>query len=469
MSNTAPMTTAISAPDWGDYQSFLRAKSQLGEDSGFAPVIDHAFLFDFQRSLVEWSLRKGRAAIFADCGLGKSPMQLAWSDNVTRHTNGRVLILTPLAVAPQIVREGEKFGIEVKQSRDGKLGSAKIIATNYERLHMFRPRDFAGVVCDESSILKNFDGVRKAEITEFARTLRYRLTCTATAAPNDYIELGTTSEALGYLGYMDMLSKFFKNDQNSNHPNRLWSGGGWRFRGHAERDFWRWVCSWARALRKPSDLGFDDARFVLPPLITREHVVAAKRKREGMLFDLPAITLEEQREERRRTMRERCEMAAELVMGHQVSVSCCHLNEEGNLLTRLIPDAVQISGADSDDVKEEKFSGFISGQIRRLVTKESIAGFGLNLQHCSHLTTFPSHSYERYYQFIRRFWRFGQQSEVTADVITSEGEAGVMQNMKRKSEAMDAMFARLVAEMNAELAIERTKEFTKKMEAPSWL
>lgn len=452
-----------------DYRSFLDAKAQQATDAGFEPVWMPDFLFDFQAALVEWSVEKGRAAIFADCGLGKSPMQLVWAENVVRKTNRAVLILTPLAVSLQTVREAEKFGIEARRSSDGTAYRG-ITVTNYERLSKFNPDDFAGVVCDESSILKNFDGIRKAEITEFVRTRPYRLTCTATAAPNDYIELGTTSEALGYLGHMDMLSKFFKNDQRGVHPNSVWGGGKWRFRGHAERDFWRWICSWARALRKPSDLGFSDGPFVLPALITQEHLVKTKAQREGMLFETPAITLQEQRDERRRTLRQRCELAASLVADTgKASVSWCHLNTEGDLLAQLIPGAVQVSGTDSDDAKEEAFLAFQSGELLKLVTKDSIAGFGLNWQHCAHQTIFPSHSFERYYQSIRRSWRFGQTSDVTIDMITSEGEAGVLANLQRKSVAMDAMFARLVEVMNSELSIRRSNPFTLPEDVPAWL
>lgn len=452
-----------------DYRAFLEQKIQVGGDSGFAPVWMPDFLFDFQAALVEWSLLKGRAALFEDCGLGKTPQQLVWSENVVRRTNKRVLIATPLAVSGQTVREAEKFGIEAHRSNDGRAHKG-ITVTNYERLHLFNANDFIGVVCDESSILKNFDGVRKALITEFLRTRPYRLTCTATAAPNDYIEFGTTSEALGYLGHMDMLTKFFKNDQRGVHPNSKWGGGKWRFRGHAQRDFWRWICSWARALRRPSDLGFDDGRFVLPRLITHEHVVETKADREGMLFKTPAITLHEQRAERRKTMRERCERVAALVADTgKPFVSWCHLNEEGDLLERLIPDAVQVSGADPDEAKEEAFIAFEQRQVRGIITKDSIAGFGLNWQHCAHQTVFPSHSFERFYQCTRRFLRFGQTSDVTTDMVTSEGEAGVLANLMRKGEQLERAFANLVEVMNSEYSIDTDNLFRTPEVLPAWL
>lgn len=456
--------------DTGQYERFLHAKAQLGMDCGFEPSEMPSALFDFQQSLVGWSLRKGRAALFADCGLGKTPMQLTWADNVVRHENKAVLVLTPLAVSDQTVREGEKFGIECKRSKDGKHAGG-IVVTNYERLHLFDPNDFAGVVCDESSILKSFDGARRGKITVFMRKVPYRLLATATAAPNDYIELGSSSEALGYLGHMDMLNRFFKNDLNNSATGRM-RGEVIKFRlkGHAELPFWRWVCSWARAMRKPSDLGFDDQRFVLPPLVEQEHTVAANTLRDGMLFAVPAIGLKEQREERRLTITERCERVAELVNGTgQPALSWCHLNDEGDLLQRLIPDALQVSGKDSDDAKEEKMLAFASGQARVLVTKPKIGALGLNFQHCAHVTTFPSHSFEQYYQGVRRCWRFGQKRPVRVDIVTTEGESGVLKNLQRKSKQADAMFARLVDEMNNAISIDGSVHFTKKMEIPSWL
>jgi hypothetical protein len=453
-----------------DYAEFVEAKMHLNDQSGFDPVFVPDVLFDFQRALVEWAVQKGRAAIFADCGMGKTPMQLAWAENVVRHTGGRVLILTPLAVAHQIVEEGEKFGIPVTRSSDGTLHHG-ITVTNYEKLHLFNAGDFDGLVCDESSILKNFNGVRRADITAFSRKLRYRLIATATAAPNDFTELGTSSEALGYLGYMDMLNKFFKNDLNNSAVGQI--GGRaikWRLKGHAERPFWRWVCSWARAIRRPSDLGFDDTLFTLPALTEREHIVDSSTLAEGMLFALPAVGLDEQREERRRTIPERCDRAAALVNAHtEPATIWCHLNEEGDLLERLIPDAVQVSGSDSDDRKEEKLLAFQKGAARVLITKPKIGAWGLNFQHCAHVVTFPSHSFEQYYQSVRRSWRFGQTRPVAVDIVASEGERGVLANLQRKQSQADEMFTNLVAEMTREMGITRAPLPTNRLEVPSWL
>ena len=303
---------ADAARDAMSYADFLENKRQLGGRHGFAPIWMPEFLFDFQRSLVEWATWKGRAALFCDCGMGKTPMQFVWAENVIRHTNKPVLVVAPLAASTQTVREAAKFGIEAERCSTGQhTDGARVIVTNYERLHLFDSTRYAGAVCDESSILKNFDGVTKAAVTEFLRLLPYRLLCTATAAPNDYIELGTSSEALGELGHMDMLSRFFKNDESSIAP--LSQGAKWRFKPHAERPFWQWMCSWAGAARKPSDVIWQRSRTtacVLPALNERVVTVEASRPMAGHLFVTAARTLPEQREERRATIRERCEAVA---------------------------------------------------------------------------------------------------------------------------------------------------------------
>lgn len=453
------------------YQAFLERKAQLDGDHGFDPVVMPDALFDFQQALVTWAVRKGRAAILADCGLGKTLMELAWADNVARHTGKPVLILTPLAVAGQFGQEAHRFGFDAHHSRRGEIEAPLVIA-NYERLHLFDTARFGGIVCDESSILKSFDGTRRRDITEAMRTKPYRLLSTATAAPNDFIELGTSSEALGYLGHMDMLSRFFVNDQNTMRPvkGRFRTEGNWRFKGHAEQPFWRWVASWARAMRRPSDLGFDDTRFHLDPLIVNEHVIEARTAAPGMLFSVPANGLFEERQERRRTIGERCEVVADLVNDTgQPAVVWCHLNDEGDLLERLIPDAKQVSGKDTDERKEETFSAFADGSLRVLVTKPKIGAWGLNWQHCNHLTYFPSHSYEQYYQAVRRCWRFGQTRPVTVDIVATEGEVNVQHSLQRKSEQADQMFTELVAHMTDAMGVQRLADFETEMEVPQWL
>lgn len=452
------------------YAEFLSAKSQLDGDHGFAPLWLPEDLFDFQAAMVEWALRKGRAALFEDCGLGKTFQELVWAQNVVMHTNGNVLIAAPLAVAQQIVREASKFGVDASLSRDGKAHRG-ITVTNYEKLHLFDATQFVGMVCDESSILKSFDGARKTEITQFMLKMPYRLLGTATAAPNDYTELGTSSEALGYLGHMDMLNRFFKNDLNNSATGRMRGEViKWRLKGHAVEPFWRWVCSWARAMRKPSDLGFDDTRFVLPPLEEVEHVVDVEKIAEGMLFALPAVGLKEQREERRRSIEERCAEVANLVnKTGQPALVWCELNDEGDELERLIPDAVQVSGKDSDDAKEDKLLSFADGNARVLVTKPKIGAWGLNFQHCAHVVTFPTHSFEQHYQGVRRCWRFGQKRPVRVDIVATEGSRGVLANLQRKGRQADEMFASLVSYMNAAQAIDRVRAATKPQELPAWL
>lgn len=460
-------------PAVADYRAFLDGKTQLGGESGFKPLWIPDHLYDFQKSLLEYAVRKGRAMLAADCGLGKTPIQFAYADNVVRQTNGRALILAPLAVAAQTVRESEKFGVECRRSGDGRP-AGKITVTNYDRLHLFDPSEYEAVICDESSILKNFDGRTRQAVTEFMRKAPYRLLCTATASPNDFVELGSSAEALGELGRMDMLARFFKNDSKTLHLHGTKHGeftrDRWRFKPHAEREFWRWVCSWARACRKPSDLGFDDGAFVLPPLVTREHVVKTATPPPGELFARPAETLPEQREEARRTLAERCDAVVALTAGTgRPAVAWCHLNAESDRLAASIPGAVQVCGADADEAKEEKFLAFAAGQIRVLVTKPTIGGFGLNWQHCAHQTFFPSHSFEQFYQCVRRSWRFGQRNPVTVDVVATEGEAGVLANLKRKSDQADRMFGQLVSLMNRHTRIARTAYGETQEEIPSWL
>jgi hypothetical protein len=467
-----------------DYAAFLARKTGIDGDHGFDPTWLPGQLFGFQADLATWAIRKGRAGIFADCGLGKSPMSLAYAENVHRHTGRPVLYVAPLAVTFQVEEEAAKFGVEAATSRDGRV-AAGITVTNYDRLERFDPADFAGLVCDESSAIKHFESARRGLVTAFARRLRYRLLATATAAPNDHTELGTSSEALGYLGYVDMLNRFFINKRKTGAPggsagrrsqkagNRWISGGGggeeWRFKGHAEVPFWRWVASWARALRRPSDLGYPDDGFALPELIQREHLVAARTIRPGTLFELTAVGLHEEREEERRTVGERCERAAELLADAEPGIAWCNRNDEGDLLTMLIPGAVQVRGSDQLESKEEALRAFTRGEIRVLVTKPSIAGHGLNWQHCHRMTLFPSHSYEQYYQAVRRCWRFGQGEPVVVDVVATEGGRAALEGMRRKAELADRLFAALCQHMREATDIGRADRHHTEMEVPQWL
>lgn len=452
------------------YDQFIDNKSHLKYSMGFKPYWIPDFLFDFQKALVEWSIETGRNALFEDCGLGKTPQFLVWAENVVRHTNKPVLIVTPLSVSYQVVREGEKFGIGVEQSRDGNF-SGKIIVTNYEKLHLFESSQFTGMVCDESSILKNFDGEIKNQIIQFIKKLPYRLLTTATASPNDFFELGNHSEALGAMGYMTMMNRFFKNDQNNSKVTGMHYGKKvqWRFRKHGEVHFWRFIASWARACRKPSDLGFDDSMFILPKLIEQQHIVDATRPHDGEMFARPAIGWREQKQELRDTIQARCEKVAELVNHGRPFVCWCNENNEGDLLEKLIPTAVQVAGKHSDEQKEERFKAFQDGEVLGMITKPKIGGFGLNWQHCAHTTFFPSHSFEQWYQCIRRLYRFGQKNDVVADVITTPGLDGILKNLQRKATQADRMFESLVMVMNDAMSIDTKYKFSKKEDFPTWL
>ena len=456
------------------YEDFLKNKSHIKNEFGFKPLFMPDYLFDFQKHIVEYAIRAGRSGVFEDCGLGKTIQYLVWAENVVQKTNKRILILTPLAVASQTVNEAEKFGVECEYSKDGKF-SKKIVVTNYERIHYFNPLDFVGVVCDESSILKNFDGRRKLEITEFMKKLPYRLLCTATAAPNDYIELGTSSEALGFMGFMDMLNYFFKNSQNTSDTKRHYAqqaGGGlpkWVFKKHAEKSFWQWVVSWAMAIRKPSDIGYADNDFILPELIENQIEIDFERLLPGNLFQVEARGLKEQRQETRATITERCEKVAETIPKTGSFLIWCQLNDEGDLLDKIIPDATQVAGKHSDDEKEKRINQFNTGEVRGLITKSKITGFGMNWQHCNYMTFFPSHSYEQYYQAIRRCWRFGQKKPVTVDIVTTPGMASVLRNLQRKATAADKMFSELVKYINDPNIITDINLHINKQEIPIWL
>lgn len=467
-----------------DYRRFIERKSQLGGNGGFAPVWMPDFLKPFQAFCVERSLHRGRNLIAADCGLGKGPMLLTCGENVVRKTNRPFLLVAPLAVSQQLVREGVKFGIEAHCSADGKP-RPNITVTNYERLHKFNPDDYGGIGCDEISIIKHWSGATQKLVTRFASKIHYRFYASATPAPNDYVEMGVVSEALGGLTHSEMLATFFRqlsDDEKKKratkddvmHSKRLsWrviqSMGQWALRAHAFEPFWRWVASWALACRKPSDLGpFDDAEFVLPPLVRRDHVVTPRTAPPGFLFTLPAFGLNQERAERRRTLDERSELVAELTKDSDSAIVWCHLNPEGDRLEKEIKGAVQVKGSQSAEEKEELIMAFLSGQARVLVTKAKIAGMGLNLQHCAHVVTFVDHSYEQFYQCVRRCWRFGQKRSVTLDVIATEGEVNVAKNMERKERLASKMFDSVIRHMNSALSV-RAEKPKLAMELPAWL
>lgn len=422
-----------------DYSGFLEKKRVIAQSVGFESAASDVRLFDFQRDITRWATRKGKCAIFADCGLGKTAMQLEWARQVSWHTGGDVLILAPLAVAKQTRREGEKFGIPVTVCRDGSDVRPGVNVTNYEMLHRFDAGAFVGVVLDESSILKSYDGKTRTQIIDSFRATHYRLACTATPAPNDYMELGNHAEFLGVMTRAEMLAMFFIHDGGEVQK--------WRLKGHGESAYWQWVASWACLIRKPSDLGYEDGGFRLPLLRVHEQVVTVEAEAVGSLFAMPAVTLEERQKARRESVAERVARCAEMVNASaEPWVIWCDLNSESSALARLIPDAVEVTGSDDAEHKEGAMLGFSAGDHRVIVTKPSIAGFGMNWQHCPNMAFVGlSDSYEQYYQALRRCWRFGQEREVHAHIIISDQEGNVAANILRKERDAQAMAEGMVA------------------------
>mgnify|MGYP001570387921 CR=1 FL=1 len=421
-----------------DYADFIAQKHARHVPTGHEPKELPAALAPFQRDITAWAVRKGRAAIFSDCGTGKTFMSLAWA----REVPGDVLILAPLAVTQQTKREGEKWDIPVSVCRSQADVRAGINVTNYDLLEHFDPSAFAGVVLDESSILKSYSGsFRNAIIAAFGAT-PYRLACTATPSPNDYVELGNHAEFLGAMLRTEMLSMFFVHDGGETQT--------WRLKGHAEDAFWRWVCTWACMLRKPSDLGYSDEGYTLPPIHWHEHVVEGDLTGSGLLFDCESPTLMERRRLRRNSIDARIAKVAEIVATKHDApwLLWCDLNTEADGIREAIPDAVDVRGSEDRDVKAEKLTGFAEGRIRVLVTKPKIGGFGMNWQHCANMIFVGlSDSYEALYQSTRRCWRFGQEREVNAHIVTSSSEGAVRFNVMRKEEAARQMGERMVQHM----------------------
>lgn len=423
------------------YAEFIERKNRRDPESGFAPPELSDALYPFQRDLTEWALRRGRAAIFADCGLGKTPIQLEWAQRVYEQADGDVLIVAPLAVSTQTVREGAKFDVPVTACRERADVQSGVNITNYERVERFMDLPWAGIVLDESSILKAFDGKTREALIQWGRRFPYRLCCTATPSPNDYQELGGHAAFLNVLSHKQMLAEFFVNDGIS--------AGSWRLKGHAREEYWRWVATWARALRTPSDLGYDDERFVLPPLEVETIAVDADAVSGDRLFAVPVSTLAERRQARRESIPQRVAIAAALVNeSAEPWVVWCDLNAESEALSRTIPDAVEVRGSDDPDVKEARLIAFSEGRSRVIVTKPSIAGWGLNWQHCANvLFVGLSDSYEQYYQAVRRCWRFGQTYSVRVVIVASNREQAVLENVRRKERQAMAMFEEIVEAM----------------------
>ena len=435
------------------YAEFVASKKHSTGNYGFDPLWLPDISFDFQEHIITKALIKGRIGIFADTGLGKTLIQISIAENIIRKTNGRVLILTPLAVAFQFVKEAESIGIfDIEHIKLNKLNK-KIIVCNYERLHLLNPDDFECVMADESSILKNFAGKTKDQIIAFIKKVKYRFLSTATPSPNDFIELGNSSEALGYMGYMDMLSKFFKSNQNSIDSNNRNIGEKFYLKPHAEKDFFVWINQWSVMIKRPSDLGFSNDGYDLPPLTINRHISKNDKQwcinGQELLFVSPAQTMTEVREEQKLTVKERCEKAVSLSDG-KTSVYWCNLNDESSLLSTLDKNAVEIVGGMSIDKKEEILMAFASGEIQRIITKAKMTSMGLNWQHCNHTVYFPTWSYEQYYQAIRRFWRFGQKNEVVCDMVISEGQGRVLEAIEQKTQKAIQLYENLVSAANSE-------------------
>jgi len=455
-----------------EYLDFINNKKHSIGDFGFSANFIPDCAFDFQKFVIEKAIRKGRTALFLDTGLGKTLVQLSIAKNIVNHTNKKVLILTPLAVGHQFIKEAKDRDItdDIEMSKDGKH-TKKIVVCNYERLHYFDEKDFECVILDESSILKNFDGKIKNSITLFIKKIPYRFLSTATPSPNDFIELGTSSEALGYMGYMDMLGKFFKNNQNSVDSNNRNIGEKFYLKPHAEKSFFAWVNQWSIMAKMPSDLVFSDERYILPKLIINKSIV----KNDSLLeidgqiqmFNRPAKNFNEIRSEVKQTIGKRCDIALELAQG-KTSVYWVNRNEESKIIRLNDSEAHEIIGSQSIDQKEEILRAFADGEIKRLITKAKMTGMGLNWQHCNHSVFFPTYSYEQYYQAIRRFWRFGQKNDVTIDMVISDGQTRVLEALEQKTQKAIQLHENLTKNVNSSF-VNTVKEFNKNIVKPTFL
>jgi len=451
-----------------NYDDFIASKKKIEVPTGHNPGDLNEHLFDFQHAIVTWAVRRGRAAIFADTGLGKTLMQLSWAQEVQRHTGGKVLILAPLAVSEQTIEQGSTFGIDVSRYTGQTAGG--IYITNYERIDEAFAAEWAGIVLDESSILKSHDGKTRTKIIDYAQGIPYRLSCTATPSPNDFEELGNQCEFLGVMTRTEMLATYFVNDTGDT--------GTWRLKGWGASKFWEWMGSWAVVLRNPSDIGFDGSAYLLPAPEYFEHVVDAES--DGDLFAKPAQTMTERRKAQRNSIEQRCAALAALVNSQpdEPWLIWCHLNDEAELLASMIPGSVNVQGSDKPETKAAQMLRFSHGELRVLISKPKICGFGMNWQHCAD-TGFVglNDSFEQVYQAVRRFWRFGQTKPVNAHFIASEIEGAVVANIRRKEADADRMAAAMVLHM-ADLSAENVRGLTRdrgsynpaqKVRLPEWI
>ena len=424
-----------------DYEKFIESKKIKPVISGFDVEAEtlNTHLFDFQRACVKWALKRGRAALFHDTGLGKTIQQTSWAHEVVKRTGGNVIIFAPLCVAQQTIREAQKWGIEINYAREQSGVLPGITITNYEMIDKFDIAEFAGVVADESSIIKNRDGKTRNLIIDAVQDVPYRLSCTATPSPNDFMELGNQAEFLGVMKMTEMLATYFINDASDT--------GTWILKGHGKVKFWEWMATWACCIRSPADLGFDGSSYELPPLNMIPHVVESATT-FGLFADV-AQGLLERNQARRDSIHDRVKACADVVnASDEPFMIWCHLNDEAKLLCDAIDGAVDVSGSDSMESKERAVNGFLDGSIRVIISKPKILGSGMNFQHC-HNTAFVglSDSWEQYYQSIRRFYRFGQTKSVNVHIISAESEGAVVENIRRKEMQHQEMAAQMVKHM----------------------
>jgi superfamily II DNA or RNA helicase len=451
-----------------EYRAFIASRAVASERQGFEPKPINPMAKAHQIAALEFALNRGKSAAFLDTGLGKSFIELEFARQCADETGKPSLILTPLAVAGQMVREGHKFGIDARQIREQSEVGSGVMVANYERLPKLDHASFGAVVLDESSILKSYAGQTRARIQDAFRHTRYKLAATATPSPNDHTELGNHAEFLGVMRQQEMLSKWFINDTST-------ASQDWRLKGHAQEDFWQWVASWSRCATLPSDLGGDDAGYVLPEIDRRMHEVAADRTEDtqGLLFRIPEMSATSFHQEKRLTLRQRCERAAELATHDKPVTVWCETNEESALLAKLIPDAREVHGSLDADRKEELLLGFADGDFRVIVTKPKLAGFGVNWQHCAHAVFASiSFSYEQHYQAVRRSHRFGQTERVRNDIVISDTERSIWDVINAKGAKHDEMKRRMSDAMRKAQSTAQTRvkyDRPLDLEFPQWL
>lgn len=457
-----------------EYIDFLKSKEEKVVNNGFKVSREdlNNNLFEYQKDIVLWALAKGKAAVFTQCGTGKTIIQLEWANQVNKHTDGKILILTPLAVAKQTQNEGAKFGINTTICRCQEDVNSGINIANYDILHKFNLNEFVGIVLDESSCLKDFTSKTKIEIIEGFKNTKYKLACSATPSPNDHMELGNHSEFLNVMSRTEMLAMYFVHDGGSTSE--------WRLKGHAVNKFWKWVSEWAVMIDNPNDLGYKDKIFELPKLNIKEVIVKTKDNGNELIPHV-ALTLNERREARKESIEERLEAVKDLVYGTEEQwLIWCDYNYEADALREVLPNSVEVRGSDTSEFKEENLLAFAEGKIERLITKPSIASMGLNYQSCNNMIFFGlSDSYEKFYQAIKRCHRFGQTKEVNVYVVIGEKEIAVLNNIKKKQEDAETMkremikYANNIKNLESASKIKKVKTYDDKLKVemtlPSWM